>query len=469
MKYPLSPDTYSFNASAKTITFSGTVPESISNILHVTNVTRGVLYFQPQAGLEYSGSYVSPVLTLLADTSGHSNTDKLLIIYDDGLAGATAENQETANSSLSSIDGKLPALSSGRVPVDVGTSISIGEVEVNNDSGNPIPVSGTVTATGPLTDSELRASAVPVAPAVEQGSGVTTSTTQRVTLASDDSAVESLSSIDSKTLSPVDGRLPVDGSGVTQPVSASSLPLPSGASTSANQETANTSLSSIDGKLPALSGGRVPVDVGTSIDIGEVEIKNDAGNPVPVSAASLPLPSGAATEAKQDTGNTSLSNIDSNVGSKSDAAASTDTGTFSLIAFIKRGLQNWATLLERIPVLVSGRIPVDGSGVTQPVSGTVTATGPLTDAELRATAVPISASSLPLPTGAATSANQTTANTSLASIAGLTIPAHDYISLSYTGTNLTGVVYKTGGSGGTTVATLTLAYSGSSLISVTKS
>ncbi len=54
-------------------------------------------------------------------------------------------------------------------------------------------------------------------------------------------------------------------------------------------------------------------------------------------------------------------------------------------------------------------------------------------------------------------------------IQGLEIPAHDYIALSYTGDNLTGVVYKDGGSGGTTVATLTLAYSGSQLTSVTKS
>jgi hypothetical protein len=42
------------------------------------------------------------------------------------------------------------------------------------------------------------------------------------------------------------GALKVDNSAVTQPVSAASLPLPSGASTSANQSTANTSLSSID-------------------------------------------------------------------------------------------------------------------------------------------------------------------------------------------------------------------------------
>lgn len=52
---------------------------------------------------------------------------------------------------------------------------------------------------------------------------------------------------------------------------------------------------------------------------------------------------------------------------------------------------------------------------------------------------------------------------------GLSIPPYDYVSLSYTGENLTGVVFKTGGASGTTVATLTLAYSGSNLTSVTKS
>lgn len=45
---------------------------------------------------------------------------------------------------------------------------------------------------------------------------------------------------------------------------------------------------------------------------------------------------------------------------------------------------------------------------------------------------------------------------------------HDYISLSYTGSSLTGVVYKTGGASGTTVATLALAYTSSNLTSVTR-
>lgn len=60
-------------------------------------------------------------------------------------------------------------------------------------------------------------------------------------------------------------------------------------------------------------------------------------------------------------------------------------------------------------------------------------------------------------------------NTLGVKIPGLQVPTHDYIGLSYTGSNLTGVVYKTGGTAGTIVATLTLAYSGSNLISVTRS
>jgi hypothetical protein len=75
---------------------------------------------------------------------------------------------------------------------------------------------------------------------------------------------------------------------------------------------------------------------------------------VPVSLA------GVATSSNQTTGNTSLSNIDSDLGAQADAAATTDTGTFSLIAFIKRGLQNWTTLLTRIPTQVTPSLfPVD--------------------------------------------------------------------------------------------------------------
>ena len=48
--------------------------------------------------------------------------------------------------------------------------------------------------------------------------------------------------------------------------------------------------------------------------------------------------------------------------------------------------------------------------------------------------------------------------------------SYDYVALTYDGSdNLTGVVYKTGGAGGTTVSTITLAYTGTQLDSVTQS
>jgi hypothetical protein len=46
--------------------------------------------------------------------------------------------------------------------------------------------------------------------------------------------------------------------------------------------------------------------------------------------------------------------------------------------------------------------------------------------------------------------------------------AYDYIKLSYVGTNLTSAEYYTSGSGGTKVATLTLAYTGSQLDTVAR-
>ena len=90
-------------------------------------------------------------------------------------------------------------------------------------------------------------------------------------------------------------------------------------------------------------------------------------NPMPVSAAALPLPSGAATAAKQPAPGTA--------------------GTASADVVTVQGIASMTAL------------KTDGSAVTQPVSGTVTANaGTGTFA--------VSASALPLPSGAATAAKQ---------------------------------------------------------------
>ena len=69
----------------------------------------------------------------------------------------------------------------------------------------------------------------------------------------------------------VTGTVTVDGSGVTQPVSAASLPLPTGAATSANQSTANTALAAIQTAVEildnAISGTEMQVDIVSSAAI----------------------------------------------------------------------------------------------------------------------------------------------------------------------------------------------------------
>jgi hypothetical protein len=90
-----------------------------------------------------------------------------------------------------------------------------------------------------------------------------------------------------------------DGSLLHATIDASALP--SGAATSANQSTEITHLTSIDTKTPAQ--GAALIAASTPVNIASDQV-------VPVSASALPLPSGAATAALQTSGNASLSSID---------------------------------------------------------------------------------------------------------------------------------------------------------------
>lgn len=123
--------------------------------------------------------------------------------------------------------------------------------------------------------------------------------TGAATAANQTTANASLSSIDSKTPALVSGRQPVDGSGVTQPISAASLPLPTGAATEATLSTRAAE------HVTAGSPHAARLTDGTSFY--KATTPSDTQ---PVSATSLPLPTGAATSALQTTGNSSLSSID---------------------------------------------------------------------------------------------------------------------------------------------------------------
>jgi len=180
----------------------------------------------------------------------------------------------------------------------------------------------------------------------------------------------------------------------TQPVSAAALPLPSGASTSAKQ--------------PALgTAGTASADVLTVQGIaGMVALKVDgSGVTQPVSVASLPLPSGAATETTL-TGVLTTSAFQARVPVNGQAAMS---GSVPVVIASNQSVlpinDNAGSLTidsTQLPAaLVSGRLDVNiGASTSIAVTGTF----------WQATQ-PVSAASLPLPTGAAT-------ETTLAAVSG---------------------------------------------------
>jgi len=115
----------------------------------------------------------------------------------------------------------------------------------------------------------------------------------------------------------------------------------------------------------------------------------------------VPLPTGAATEAKQDVGNASLASIDGKI-------VQVDTDNVTVVSSV---LLTGAATEAKQDVGNASLASIDAK-LTAPVA----VTGPLTDIQLRASPVPVSAATLPLPTGAATEAKQDVGNTSLASI-----------------------------------------------------
>ncbi|HTV32758.1 MAG TPA: hypothetical protein VME69_06605 [Methylocella sp.] len=149
----------------------------------------------------------------------------------------------------------------------------------------------------------------------------------------------------------------------TQPVSAANLPLPTGAATAANQANVQSAPGSLASAAITIQG-------------------NASGTPVPVSAASLPLPAGAATATNQPSA------------AAQGSTTAGQTGPLVQGAVTASGPSYTSGQTSPLSLTAVGALRVDGSAVTQPVSGTVTANaGTGTFA--------VSATSLPLPAGAA--------------------------------------------------------------------
>lgn len=133
-----------------------------------------------------------------------------------------------------------------------------------------------------------------------------------------------------------------------------------------------------------------PVPVSGTVTVqdgGNVISVDDAGGSLTVDAASLPLPTGAATESTL-TGVLTTSDFDTKTGSLTEAAPATDTASSGLNGRLQRIAQRITSLIALVPAALTGsgnfKVSLAESTASQAV------TGPLTDTQLRATAVPVS-------------------------------------------------------------------------------
>ena len=136
--------TYTFNPTAKTVTFSGLSQQvTLANILLITNVTANTIIYNFASSTTGAVSFVNNVLTLDYDTTSMSATDVLQIYidvesYEESLATLLRRMNKLLESNAV-VDSRLRQ----KVVIEaIGTNLGT-STEVNAT----VPVSGTVTAT----------------------------------------------------------------------------------------------------------------------------------------------------------------------------------------------------------------------------------------------------------------------------------------------------------------------------------
>lgn len=270
-----------------------TLPDTVAGDLAAMSADTATL-----AGVDYATSAKQPALgtagTASADVITVQGIASMTALVVDGSA-VTQPVSGTVTANLGATDNavldSIAAAVNGTLTVDAsGTAVPV------TDNGGSLTVDGTVATELANLHEE------------DYDTGVGTDTTPAIGLAVPASGGAVVVTGDTANgldvdVTRVSGTVTVDGSGVTQPVSAVSLPLPSGASTAAKQ--------------PALgTAGTAASDVITVQGIASMTALVVDGSAVtqPVSVSTLPLPSGAATSAIQSSSEAILTTIDADTG-----------------------------------------------------------------------------------------------------------------------------------------------------------
>lgn len=264
---------YTFTPAQGTVSFAGVSGFDPRRLLAVIHVPTGTLLYAA-GSTPALGAFAGPVLALATATAGLGASDALTVLYDADLF-SPANPAATADVGLGA-DGATP-------PTIAGTGVRGWLRAIYERLTAGITVQGAVT--------------------VSDGSGPLS----------------------------VDGAVSITNLPQTQPISAVALPLPAGAATDATLQAVAAALALLAthadegaelAKLEQLQAllaaaltvqGTVTANIGTTaglgLDASLQAILTRLGATLAISAASLPLPAGAATNALQSAGNASLASI----------------------------------------------------------------------------------------------------------------------------------------------------------------
>lgn len=192
------------------------------------------------------------------------------------------------------------------VIVDTGLGQPLTDAELR---AAPVPVSGTVTAntglTQPLTDAQLRATPVPVSGTVTANTGLSQPLTDTQLRA---------------TAVPVSGSVSVSNFPSTQSVSAASLPLPTGASTLAEQQAqsilvgavnetspvTDTASSGLNGRLQRIAQRITSLIALIPASLGQKSMANSFAVTLASDQSTLPVAQAALTPSYQEITNLTI-------------------------------------------------------------------------------------------------------------------------------------------------------------------
>ena len=405
---------------ASPVPITGTITSTPSGIQTVTGTVTANIGTTNGLALDTSvNSLLKPSSTLNAITTIGSITSSV-IVKADTLANQTSALKVDGSATTQPVSGTISVIQTTGTNLHAvidssvlptGSSTSILQTAGNTSlSSIDTKLTSPLTVIGPLTDTQLRASTVPVSGTVTSNIGTTnglsldSSINTLLKPASTLAAVTTLGSITSSvvikadTLANQTSALKVDGSATTQPISATTLPLPTGAATSANQTALQTSISSIDSKLtsPLTVSGTVVSNIGTTNGLAldasintllkpssalssvtsitnTVVVKADTlANQInafktdssatiqPISVTTLPLPTGAATSTLQTSGNTSLTSIDTKTPALVSGSVPTTTSDLTTTGVITAINQTVALILNNMS---AGTIQITGTWV----------------------------------------------------------------------------------------------------------